>query len=70
MVLAVLFTGMIAGFTVAALGYAAAGLPLWISALLYPAVGSAVIVLTACLLAWRCRVRQPPRFTPVCDGPL
>ncbi|MEX0305433.1 MAG: hypothetical protein AB3N24_23685 [Leisingera sp.] len=48
-----IFLGMIAGFTAAVLGYAAAGLPLWASLLLYPAAGTAVAVLAIAILAWR-----------------
>ena len=70
MVLAALFPGMIAGFAAAVLGYAAAGLPLWMSVLLYPAVGAAVVVLAACMLALRCRMRGQPRFSAACGSPL
>lgn len=51
MLLAVLISGSITGFAAAVLGYAAAGLPLWIGVLLYPSAGAAGVVLTACLLA-------------------
>ena len=45
--------GMIAGLAAAILGYAAAGLPLWASLLMYPAAGTAVAVPVIGLLAWR-----------------
>lgn len=51
MVLAVLILGMITGFAAAVLGYAAAGLPLWVSLMLYPSAGAAGVVLAGCLLA-------------------
>lgn len=70
MVLSVLFTGMIMGFAAAVLGYAAAGLPLWISVLLYPSAGAAGVVLTACLLALRGRMRDRPRLPAALDSPL
>ncbi|MFY0309910.1 hypothetical protein ACFMBG_08415 [Leisingera sp. D0M16] len=48
-----IFLGMIAGLCAAVLGYAALGLPVWLSLLMYPAAGTAVAILAVVTLAWR-----------------
>lgn len=48
-----IFLGMIAGLCAAVLGYAALGLPVWLSLLMYPAAGTTVAILAIATLAWR-----------------
>ncbi|EDZ46424.1 hypothetical protein [Leisingera daeponensis] len=48
-----IFLGMIAGLFAAVFGYAAFGLPLWLSLLMYPAAGTVVALAVTVLLAWR-----------------
>lgn len=45
--------GMAAGICAAVLGYTAAGMPLWLSLLMYPAAGTAAAVLVIAVLLLR-----------------
>ncbi|KIC10952.1 hypothetical protein RA19_09485 [Leisingera sp. ANG-M1] len=60
--------GMIAGFAAAVLGYAAAGLSVWVSLLLYPGAGLSVAMLVIGAAALRSRMQPQPRLKPALGG--
>ena len=56
--------GMVAGLCAAVISFAAAGMALWASFLIYAAAGPAVTLLTTALLYWR---SEPPGPGPWTD---
>ncbi len=58
--------GMVAGIFATVLGYTAAGMPLWLSLLMYPATGTVVTLLVIAVLLLRNTPGGPTprRFAP------